>query len=418
MHEPEKRESLGDVCLDDLLKISSRSSEEESSNDDIPERIREIKRIIESFGGPKDSKRKPEYDKFVRMCCCRSAVIVSRYNELCESDESEEESDVLLISEVSDLDEDSNITGKKGEESKHKSELPTKIKAPSNNNSIKKTNKPKEIIQKKPEQDKEKVIKNSVKGIPKNKFQQEIINQRMKRIKKVQPIIVEKPSRNQIISNSYMVPSPNKLQMDPASMQNNVRSNPSESPRISNRSIILKPIYDGDINSIRSLQNNRNSMPQSRCLNKALPDQFKSFVWQNKGDNQDKISASKQNLPLKRPIPQLMIYNNRKTILKHGIQNSASSRSCLVNSKVKQKVVVRENNPASINKRVVSKVSQKTPQNIINTPNTNDNGHYTPHSCKYGNVIFSFGSPIHRLKEKLIKEYGVKAESKRYKYAS
>eukprot|EP00826_Nyctotherus_ovalis_P044070 TRINITY_DN4723_c0_g1_i2.p1 TRINITY_DN4723_c0_g1~~TRINITY_DN4723_c0_g1_i2.p1 ORF type:complete len:303 (+),score=72.99 TRINITY_DN4723_c0_g1_i2:68-976(+) len=94
MHQAEKPDNLADVCLEDLLKIPSKQTDRELSSEDIQSRIREIKQIISSFEKPKDGQRKAEYEKFIRMCCCRSAAIGNDYNELCQSDE--EDSDVTV----------------------------------------------------------------------------------------------------------------------------------------------------------------------------------------------------------------------------------------------------------------------------------------------------------------------------------
>ena len=373
IHQAEKQDNLRDVCLDDLLKIPSKPSNRESSNEDISSRIREIKRVICSFGKPKDTQRRIEYEKFIRICCSRSAIIINKYNELCESEESEN-SDVILLSDISDLDESSRILAK---ESKSKQQAKESVVPITKNRPVELNNKS-----------------------PKVNTQQKIIDQRMNRIKNPQ-LQIKNTGFN--IPNTMLGPQSNKLP-NCQGAKNNMRSNPSESSGCSDRSTVLQSILRNarNVNSIRSVQNESYCLPQANSNNP-----YKSFILQR--------TSSKSNLPLKRPVPELIISKSKKVLARQNgyylegnssrsssvkTKNLLNYHSKIVSPKLKLVNEVKrvEQSIGSMDRKINSQVSRKVPV-VVNSAQRKVNGPFTPSMCRYGNVAFSIPHPIRKAKK-------------------
>lgn len=360
MHQAERQENLVDVCLEDLLKIPSKRADRELSSEDIQSRIREIREIISSLGKPRDGEGRAEHEKFIRLCCCRSAVVGSGYNELCQSDE--EDSDVILLSEMSELEE-SCLTAKEARNQrcgKEKAAAAKGSKESSNESPVEVKEKPKEIS--------------------KLKVQQDIIDQRMKKIKRPE-LNINNVGQN--VRNIFLVPHSNKLPNNSQAAQGNVRSNPSASPHYSDKSAVLQAKGTRNTNSVKIVQNNSKQFP------------YRSFMPRRTPCNGEH-SAN----PLQRAVPELVISRSRRTLVEE-------SRSSSVREKVRSnqpkvglaglKAGIEVRNVAG--RKVSSGVSYKVAVSLIaNSAQrvAKKAVAHTPHACKYGNAIFSVISPARK----------------------
>ena len=439
IHQPGAQENLGDVCLDDLLKITSRSNTSEHNDSD-------------------------QSDKLIRINKCKSAKNFGKYSEFCDSEEDETE-EIIERSSSSSYENNNNI--KILDENKEESKIILDSLLDKLEESGRQIDTIKDVIEIKQnnkvfEKDstKDKDCNENVKEMIENEKPYEDQSSKVKtcashkasglpikRARRPKLMIFPNSKHRPLANESFIVPKSTKCEAVYPFPQR-ITSNPNTTPRNDSKSVIV-PGFTQDKSVIPSKRNpfqiESISVPNSQCrsLQKLSSNPIKNIACQNEsrpviisknyGNQHNEVNVNisimdsklrnqllKQHMPEliapKMPIPLNKLNKNLNKISARSfsVKNNYRQRNAKPNESIEQKFSMK-NSGQDYN--VISMDSKMMP-NIGKHQGLSKNGlklyqKHIPkelktnlsHSSKAGNISLPIGS-FNGCKNKLRKERG------------